>query len=304
MEQTIIKAVEKKYGVSPLKIEALGGGFYGRAFAVTICKEPYLLVAKLYLFEGVAVKEAEQLTVLKMNALLKMPDVFCIFEKEYCGSSYDVLLMEYIDGKNAGWLDVCELPEKSRINICENIVDNLIAYHNAVNPKGFGAVSCERFCNTWQEYYYPIAKSIVNKAKHLHAVGQLNDFILSVFESSIERFNEIFYIPVTEARLIHGDYNAWNIMLSEQCDKAIAVIDPYNCCFGDSEYDLYQLDNANGKEYGLLKRYAEKVTLSENFEAKRRFYELYSEVSHYHDAKVNVDIPSVEGLAKKLNEVL
>ena len=110
MEQTVIKTIEIKYGVSPLNIKALGGGFYGRAFAATIDKEPYLLVTKIYLFDGLAIKEAEQLKTLKKSALLKMPEILGVFEKKHCGLAYDAILMEYIDGKNAGWLSVGELP--------------------------------------------------------------------------------------------------------------------------------------------------------------------------------------------------
>ena len=227
-----------------------------------------------------------------------------VFEKEHYGLPYDVLLMEYIDGKNAGWVNALSLPEKNRQDICEDIVDNLIAYHSAVNPKGFGELSAEVYKGTWQEYYRPIAENIVKKAEYLYSVGQISGYVMSVFENSMESFDSIFYLPITEARLVHGDYNTWNIMLSESCDRAQGVIDPYNCCFADSEYDLYQLDNANGKDWGLLKRYSEKVKLSENFEAKRCFYELYSEVSHYYDAKVSADSAAVELLAKKLDEVM
>ncbi len=125
-----------------------------------------------------------------------------------------------------------------------------------------------------------------------------------LFERSLERFDSIFCQSVTEASLIHGDYNTWNIILDETKSCALAVIDPFNCCWADREFDLYQLDNANGKAYGLLKRYSEKVPLSGNFEAKRRFYELYTEVNHYHDARVKADFKAVDDLAKRLEEML
>lgn len=84
----------------------------------------------------------------------------------------------------------------------------------------------------------------------------------------------------------------------------MAAIDPFGCCWADSEYDLYQLDNANGKGYGLLQRYAGKMPLSGNFEEKRCFYELYTEVSRYHDACVEVNQEAVGILAGRLAEVL
>ncbi len=302
MQNTIIKSVIKQFGISPQKVEALGGGFYGRAFLISLSCEPFTLVAKLYLFPGIAVKEADQIITLSCHSLLKMPLIYGVLEKDETGCPYDVLFMEYIKGKNSGWLNTDELSNKEMI--CEEIVDNLISIHSTVNPDGFGELSSEKHCRTWQEYYHPIAENIVRKAKALFEKGQLSSMVMDVFDSSFAHFYDIFYLPITEARLVHGDYNTWNIMLDENCAHASAVIDPFNCCWADSEIDLYQLDNANGKGYGLLQKYAEKVPLSKNFEAKRRFYELYSEVSHYHDSGVEVDLPAVERLAIKLAEMI
>lgn len=304
MKDTITKVVLKHYGVRAKNVVALGGGFYGRAFLCELECEPREVVVKLYLFPGIALREAEQLEILAQHAKLKMPRVYGVFEKSETGFAHDVLIMEYLVGSNAGWLDTAELSEAVRDEICEDIVDNLIAFHSASNPRGFGELSSEAYFATWQEYYYPIAESIVEKAKLLLSAGQLSDMIMSVFERSLEQFDRVFYLPIERSSLIHGDYNTWNIMLDLDKKHAFAVIDPCNCCWGDSEYDLYQLDNANGKGYGLLKRYGEKVALSDNFEAKRRFYQLYSEVCHYYDAKVNVDLDSVGKMAERLNEVL
>ena len=71
------------------------------------------------------------------------------------------------------------------------------------------------------------------------------------------------------------------------------VIDPFNCCFADAEMDLYQLDNANGRDYGLLEQYSQRVRLSENFALKNCFYELFTELMHYHDAHVDPIVPRV-----------
>ena len=95
---------------------------------------------------------------------------------------------------------------------------------------------------------------------------------------------------VFHEKRVHGQARLLlNVMLDRGRSRAVAVIDPFHCCWADSEFDLYQLDNANGKGYGLLERYGEKMPLSDNFEAKRRFYELYTEVAHYHDAQVELN---------------
>lgn len=304
MQDTIRKATQKQYGVLPKTIKQLGGGFYGRAFAVSLDCEPYLTVLKVYLFPHLAVKEAGQIETLSKYALLKMPRIYQVYEKDETGFAYDIVFMEYLRGINAGDLDISRLPEGSRSVICEEIVDNLIAYHREINTQGFGALSSENYASSWQEYYYPVARDIVGKMRLLADKGQISGRVLSVAERALKQFDDLFYLPVTEARLIHGDYNTWNIMLNEEKTHAVSVIDPFNCCWADSEFDLYQLDNANGKGYGLLERYAAKMPLSKNFEAKRRFYELYTELNHYYDSGVEVNQEAVEKLAGRMDEML
>ena len=102
MERTIKKAVELAFGTEARNIEPLGGGFYGRAFSVKIDTEPYTVVAKLYLFKSIAVREAEQLRILKKHAVLKMPKVYKVLEVNKYPIEYDVLFMEHISGRNAG----------------------------------------------------------------------------------------------------------------------------------------------------------------------------------------------------------
>ncbi|WP_251206725.1 phosphotransferase [Acetatifactor aquisgranensis] len=304
MQETIREAVLQCYGVPPGNVRSLGGGFYGRVFLVSLETEPFSVVLKLYLFPGLAAREAEQTRLLSEHSLLKMPRIYKVLEKEQTGLPMDALFMEYIEGVNAGDFDAAELPETAREAIGESIVDNLIGYHRVVNPEGFGILSSGRYCPSWQEYYYPIARGIVEKAGRLREKGQISDQVMETFRRSIEQFRNIFHLPITRARLIHGDYNTWNVMLDRDRSRAVAVIDPFHCCWADSEFDLYQLDNANGKGYGLLERYSRKMPLSGNFQAKRRFYELYTEVSHYHDARVEVNLEAVEALAERLNDVL
>ena len=304
MENTIIQAVTNYFHVQPEKIMALGGGFYGRAFSVTLPCAPSTMIAKLYLFPNYAPGEAEQIRLLSKHSSLKMPEIYNVQEKVNSGLAYDVVFMEYLKGVNAGDFDLTGISEQAKATIGDEIVDNLIAIHNTVNPAGFGPLNATRYCQSWQEYYYPIACKIVEKAGKLHTMKQLSSNVLSIFEQSMKCFDQIFYLPVTKARLIHGDYNTWNIMLNEDKTHAAAVIDPFDCCWADNEYDLNQLDNANGKSYGLLKKYAQKFPLSPNFKQKRCFYELYTEVNHYYNSHVEVNQEAVEQLAIKLRDVL
>lgn len=75
-------------------------------------REPFQIVIKLYLFPRIAVGKARQIETLSQYALLKMPRIYQVLEKEQTGFSHDVLFMEYIEGVNAGNFDVSELSEK------------------------------------------------------------------------------------------------------------------------------------------------------------------------------------------------
>ena len=186
MQETIREAVLQCYGVPPGNVRSLGGGFYGRVFLVSLETEPYYVVLKLYLFPGLAAREARQTGLLAEHALLKMPRIYKVLEKEQTGLPMDALFMEYIEGVNAGDFDAAELPETAREAIGESIVDNLIGYHRVVNPEGFGILSSGRYCPSWQEYYYPIARGIVEKAGRLREKGQISDQVMETFRRSRE----------------------------------------------------------------------------------------------------------------------
>ena len=156
-------------------------------------------------------------------------------------------------------------------------------------------INGEKYYKTFNEYYKEKALDILNMAKKLHNDGQLTDYVLSVVSRAIENFDRIFYLPITEASLIHGDYNMWNVLIDKKNCKVTAIIDPCGCMWADSEYDLYQLNNANGKHLKLFETYANKKTLSENCSQKMAFYELFTEIEHYH----NSGYPVIQKLIKK-----
>lgn len=287
MIQTVEEVIKKRFNSECDKILPMGGGFYGRVFFVEIPCVPFKIVLKLYLFPDIAKKEFLQLKILAENALLKMPEVYFV-EEAHASIEFDCLAMEYIQGQNAGLIDLSDIQIKTKNIIAEEIVDNLLAYHRTYNPEGFGALDVNEFYDDWRAYYFSVAKTIFNKAKALNDAGLLSSEVLNIMEIALEHFYDIFYLPIKKASLIHGDYNTWNVMLDDNKEHAVAVIDPFNCCWADSEFDLYQLDNANGKEFGLLDMYMQKQELSENFPIKRAFYELFTELNHYFDAGVEI----------------
>ncbi len=157
MERTIRNIIKKHYGQDDCRITALGGGYYGRAFGVKINVHPFCLVVKLYLYPGLAEKESVQIKELSKHSILKMPEIYGYYEADNSDLSYDVVLMEYLEGVNAGDVDVSTLSSEAKERICESIVDNLIAIHSTVNKSGFGELTDDHFYNTWQEFYRPKA---------------------------------------------------------------------------------------------------------------------------------------------------
>ncbi len=298
----IAKAIASRYyGTTPQKITSLGGGWYGRVFLAEMAAEPTKVIVKIQLLPNLAEKEARQLKVLAAHATLKMPDVFFV-HKATSDIPNDAIIMEYIPGFNAGNYNILEINEKNRVAIAEQIVDNLISYHKAINTDGFGEIGASSFEPDWKKWYKAKADSSFSKAESFYASGKIDDAIFSVIRKAHELYDRIFYLPVKEARLIHGDYNTWNILLDESLTHVSAVIDPLNSCYADSEMDLFQLHHANGKEFKLLDIYASKFPLSENFPLKSSFYELFEHITGYYDAKVEIDYPFLAALAKELEQ--
>ena len=81
--------------------------------------------------------------------------------------------------------------------------------------------------------------------------------------------------------LIHGDLNTDNIMIDKKTSRVVAVIDPIASMWGDHEYELFQLDCASGKAYGLLDKYAHARPLSDKYDLKRAIYSAFAEGNHY-----------------------
>jgi fructosamine-3-kinase len=303
MQQIISDIINKYYGVYPLKTISLGGGSYARVFLSEINEEPFKIVVKIHLFPEKAKQEADQLNILAKHSLVKMPRVYYVHNKDDFVSK-DVLLMEYIPNSiNAADADE-KLIENKRMNIANEIIDNLIVFHKTINNDGFGEIGSEHYAADWNEYYKRRVEIIMNKAEIMYANGRLNEAIFKVMDKAFKYYEKIFYLPVKTARLVHGDYNTWNILLDNKTHHVQAIIDPCNCCWADSEIDLYQLNNANGKYYGLFEVYKEKFSLSENYRIKISFYELFIEVMHHYDTNADATYkPFEEKLFMEKNDL-
>lgn len=302
MDETIPLLVERYLGQRVIAVAPLGGGFYGRVFAARLAQEPWQVAVKFALFPGLHLREREQLAILGKHARLPMPEVLALHDAD-AEIPFDALLMTFLEGINCGKTN--GIPTAQRAHIADQIIDTLVGFHETVNPSGFGELGGP-YASDWRSVYRSKAEASFGKAVGLYERGQINRHVLATVERAWAHFDAIFARPVEAARLIHGDYNTWNVLINAEATEAVAVIDPFGCMWADAEMELYQLNNANGRDFALLERYAERMPLHEDFALRSGFYELFSEVMHYFDAGVDASrsaLPSqAQALATLMND--
>ena len=272
--------VDEKYGQCHKSFNRIGGGFYADVYRFDYGNKDKIII-KVYKSKGIMEKEVLQIQLLSQHALYPMPKVLWTHSADDFFQK-DILAMNCLEGENGGKIHY--LSSSKRKALAEQVVNNLIAFHNIHNPNGFGEINSDKFYRTFNECYKGKSIAIFNMAKQLNKEGQISDYVLKVVNEAIDKFDEVFFLPITESSLIHGDYNMWNIMVDKKSCGVTAVIDPCGCMWADSEYDLYQLNNANGKHLKLFDLYAEKKGLSENCRQKMAFYELFTEIEHYYNS--------------------
>lgn len=292
--------ISKKQKKDHKSFKRIGGGFYADVYKLEYENtEP--LIVKVYKSEGIMKKEVSQLEILAEHAISPMPNVLWTHSADG-NFSQDVLAMNCLKGENGG--NVFYLSASKRARLAEQVVNNLLAFHNIHNPDGFGEIESDIRYKTFNEYYRQRAVEILKMAEKLHKKGQLEGYVLDVMQKAYESFDKVFYLPVTQASLVHGDYNMWNILVDRKSCSVAAVIDPCGCMWADSEYDLYQLNNANGRHLKLLEKYKEKKALSENCMQKMAFYELFTEIEHYYNSGYPVDGKKTKRRADALRRYL
>ena len=296
---TLEELIEKYQGKKHKSLRHIGGGFYADVYRADYDGE--CIIVKSYKCNGIRSGEISQVEVLSRYALFPMPEFLWVHKSDDIFSQ-DVLAMKLLPGQNGG--GVFYLKKSKRAAIAEQVIDNLIGFHSVRNSEGFGEIGSDVRYASFNEYYKARAGEILSKAEKLFEKRELDSYVLDVMKKAYESFDKIFYLPITEASLIHGDYNMWNILIDRKDCTVSAVIDPCGCMWGDSEYDLYQLNNANGKYYRLLDTYRKKRTLSENFNQKMAFYELFTEIEHYFNSGHPVQGARTKKRAQKLEKYI
>ncbi len=253
-------------------VRQINQGFYG--YVCLAEHDEKRLIAKVYKQGGCMEREARQLEMLRRHALVRVPEIIAELPKSANGR-FDILLMEYLPGVNAGGIKIRDAARRERF--ADQVVDNLLAIHAVTGPEGFGDYVTEEFSSSWEAYYH----SLIAPMHRALTRSKISRKIANLADELYDRFAQFFTNPVRESCLIHGDYNLWNLMADPLTEQLTGMIDPFGSCFADRELELFQLENSNGSYYHLLENYAKKAPLSDSFEAKKYYYRFWDDVKHY-----------------------
>lgn len=269
------KIFELTFNKKCLSAKQINQGFYGWVFLIE-CQDNTKIIAKVYKQLGYIDNEILQLDMMRKYALVKVPEIYSVSYKADNGS-FDVMFMEFINGINAGAMKIAA--EKDKISFSNQVVENLLAIHEASNPDGFGSYVDDEYSKSWEAYYKSNITKLYDEV-HNRKFSKLSNSNIDLIDELYENFDKILNKPVAENHLIHGDYNLWNLMADPESNKLVGMIDPFGSCFADRELELFQLQNANGNEYKLLENYASHISLSDTFEIKNAYYFFWDDVKH------------------------
>ncbi len=292
----------EQIGQKVKKVKYLGGGSFGRAYKIVFI-DGKKIVIKFLRAQDMLEKEVYDLDLLAANCSVKFPKVI-FSQKANNEIPVDCYGMELIEGSNAVFsLKLLLKSKKNRKKFANEVVTALHDIHCCKNEK-FGDTLSPKY-NCWLDFYKPYAKQILNKAEEMFAGGELPKKVIETMRAAWEKFDIIFSEEVSQASLIHGDFNIANMMIDKNL-KLSGFIDPLNSMYADLEYDLFQFDNLSGKWFYLRKTYIEKYGASKYCDAKCAFYGLFHEVYSYIKSGMFVKFimnPLVKNMKKRLAQL-
>lgn len=274
-KNNVAKIYENAFNKKSLSAKQINQGFYGWVFLIENADNKKI-IAKVYKQSGYMEHEVLQLDMMRRYALVRVPEIYSVSYEKHNGC-FDVMFMEYIRGVNAAAVQITG--EKDKALFSNQVVENLLAIHEASSADGFGSYTENEYSKSWESYYKSNITKLCHKV-HNHKPLPFSKKSVEIMDILYESFDNIFDKPVKENHLIHGDYNLWNLMADPENNKLIGMIDPFGSCFADRELELFQLQNANGNAYKLLENYASYISLSDKFEIKNAYYSFWDDIKH------------------------
>ena len=291
IKKLIENVVNKKLHISVREIVKVGKGASGSVYRVKCNGIPKIIAVKISSHPELMLQEFEMLSFLKEKTESKIPNVYFFEQVENIG----VIGMEYISG-------ICgtdkSIPYSFRKkHLAESIVNNLLVIQKAHNDK-FGVYNHAVY-DTWQQYYSEFAKDIYTFSKLKYSKQELDAVVMKAVALSYRNLDIIFSEEISPPTLIHGDYWMPNFIIDKKSMELLAVVDPFNVMWADSEYELFALTAGAGKKLRLYETYKRKVKVSKYCDLKLELYALYSELLWY-KKQVPVEHSYLRKRAKRL----
>lgn len=265
--------ITMKYSGSAVKnMKFLGGGSYGRVFKVET-EEGDTFALKFYRRKGMQESEAFQLKTLSENTGVPMPKVLFT----HGDGEISVLAMSIIEGRNV--LDPRFLlkSKSQKEGFAKDVVRGMLQWHEIKGEK-YGELQ-KPIYDSWYDYYRnEKVERVLSFLKEAVAKGEFSSKKYDLLCRGTELYDKIGDESV-EAVLIHGDLNIMNIMADPKNLKLTGFIDPCGSMWANREYDLYQLRNMWGDQYGLYETYKKNYKLSSNSDFRIVYYGAINEVN-------------------------
>lgn len=264
----IIPIIEKETVHKVLHYEYLKSGCYSDLFILNDVNNNKLLL-KIYNDSGFAKKEYDDLSYLsQLNSKFVRPIYFCDDNKQR------FMITKFIEGTTLNNV------ENLTVELRDNIIKTINELHTNT-AEYFGSINSIKYRN-WSEYFVNRSLPALEKSKILleNKYIDQDEYQLLIYTlKNVDLFINGEYTPT----LIHGDLTPWNIIVNNAKTQIEGIIDPFNVCYGDKDYDLFLLEKGRGRELGLLNYFYNEN--DEKLEKKIALYTLWNEVKHYYFSK-------------------
>lgn len=269
------KLIEAKLNCKVLEFTVIGQGAVGEVYKAVVDKPPYAIAIKTAKNKQLMEDECRNIEFIRNKADIKLPSIYFTNEASI-EFPFNIIGMEYFDGKNIENKCFKHRPKRHKIAFCEQAVKNIEKLHSVNNGK-FGKIDNAIYDN-WNDYYKPFSQKVIEFAENEACEGRFIAKVTKIMRKAFDNYDVIFNEPIGEPTLIHGDYWTPNLIADSKTMELIGVVDPFNVMWADKEYELFTMVVGFGKKYGMYEIYKSRNKTTAKCDLKIEFYALFSEV--------------------------